>query len=542
MRRAQSFVPTAKTAPAGLGASDALLVRAGYMRPAGAHGLVALPLGARVLGKLRAKLEHELAAIGAVAIARPSVVSAEIHRGHPFGEAPLRVTDERRASHVLAPSHVTVASEVARHELRGFRDLPRTFVSTGPSLSRVGGLHERETVDGCGFFANALDATHALRETSDAVVRVLAWAHLPARAHGGAGGAFVVHVASKDGEELLVCAACGGAARATEASTTCRDPRRAPGPGRSKVHTPDAKSIGEVARFLAVDERRLLKSLLYRANGATVMVVVRGDHDVNEARLALVLGASEVTLADADEVQRATGARVGFAGPVGFRGRVLVDSFAAVVGDAVVGANEDDHHVRDVAYGRDFDGEIVDVRRAVVGDSCPSCEGGALAKERGHVLAQGRALDPRVTEGWGVTYIDPAQKKTATIVTETRIDLSAVLSAIVERGSVNDALAWPSVLAPFDVQLVSLGGEAEICAAADALYTELRAEGLDVMWDDRDDKPGSKLKDAELMGIPLRIAIGKRSLTTSSAEVWVRATGDTTLVPLVDVARFVGRP
>ncbi len=536
MRLSQCFAPTTKHAPAALSASDTILVRAGYMRPVGAHGLVALPLAARVLEKLRARVHHELSALGVLEVGRPAVVSAEIHRGHPFGEGAVRSTDERRASHVLSPSHVTVAAELARHELRGFRDLPRVLSSSGPRLTRAGGLRERTTIEVCGFHAHAAEATHALREVGDAVVRVLAWAHLPARAHTGPGGSFSVHVASPAGDALLVCAACGHATLAAEAFTTSRDRVASPVATPQKVHTPNARSITDVAAYLAIDPRRLLKSLLYRANDVVVMVVVRGDHDVNELRVAEVLGASEVTLADADEVHRETGAPLGFAGPLGFRGRVLVDTFAARVVDAVVGANEVDYHVRDVSYGRDFQGEIVDVRRAAEGAACPACEGGALVAERGYVLGRGRALDPHVTEGWGVTHIDASQKKSATYLTEATIDVSALFAAIVDATSTPEGLAWPGVLAPFDVHLVSLGAEPEVIAAAGALYAALVAKGVAVVWDDRDDKPGSKLKDAELRGMPARIAVGKRSLATGSVELWQRAAGETKLVPLADVA------
>jgi len=513
------------------------------MYPAGAHGLVALPLGARVLTKLRERALHELDRLGAEPLSRPASVSAELHRGHPFGAPPLRVTDERRASHVLSPSHVSVAAELARHELRGSRDLPRSFVSTGPRLDRRGGLHERDTVEVCGFHATAAEASHALREVGDAVVRVLAWAHLGARAHTGAGGSFCVHVPAPEGEELLVCAACGHATAAAEAFTTCRTGGAHDDDGLpEKVHTPGQRSIVEVARFLAVEEARLLKSLVYRAGETTVMVVVRGDHDVSATRLASALGVAEVVLADADEVVRATGAKVGFAGPIGFRGRVLVDTFAAAVRGAVVGANEAEHHVRGVRYGRDFQGEIVDVVRAGAGAPCPSCEGGVLAAERGYMLAWGSTLDPRVTEAWGVTHVDaasPGGGKRATFVVEATLDVSATLAAIVIATARAGNLAWPPQVAPFVVQLVPLGAEPEVLAAAAALAAELTASGTPTLWDDRDDKPGSKLKDAELQGLPLRVALGRRSLATGSAELWIRATGEVRLVPLAEVVSAV---
>ncbi|MEO8704423.1 MAG: YbaK/EbsC family protein, partial [Kofleriaceae bacterium] len=304
---------------------------------------------------------------------------------------------------------------------------------------------------------------------------------------------------------------------------------------RVKVHTPGHRTIEEICAFLAVPPARLLKSLVYVAGDVTVMAVVRGDHAVNEVQLARALGVDAVHLAGEAEVQRATGAVVGFAGPVGFTGRIVVDRAAAALRDAACGANESDHHYTGVAFGRDFTGDVVAIRLATAGDPCPRCEGQLQSYrgiEAGHIFVLGTHYSSLMK----ATYLDSDQTKKPFVMGCYGIGISRLIATALEQHNDANGMRWPMCLSPYHVHLCTLGTEPAITDAARTLYDTLWAAGIEVLWDDRAERPGTKFADADLIGIPLRVTVGARGLAAGTVELKLRSEQDVRNVELVPIA------
>jgi prolyl-tRNA synthetase len=309
-----------------------------------------------------------------------------------------------------------------------------------------------------------------------------------------------------------------------------------------KVHTPSHGTIEEVTKFLGVTSKQMLKSLLYVAGSDVVMAVVRGDHDVNEIRLARALRVDEVFLANEADVKKATGADIGFAGPVGFKGKLVVDRAAALVRSGVTGANETDWHFKGVVRGRDYEGEIADVRLAATGDLCPKCGKGKLHSykgiEAGHIFVLGTKYSAKM----GATFIDEAQQKKDIVMGCYGIGVSRLVATTVEQHHDDEGIRWPMSIAPYHVHIVTLAKDETITKTARELYDALTAKGVEVLWDDRDERPGVKFKDADLIGVPLRVTIGSKGLAGGNVELKARSEGDpkkAELVPVGDAAKTV---
>jgi prolyl-tRNA synthetase len=291
------------------------------------------------------------------------------------------------------------------------------------------------------------------------------------------------------------------------------------------VHTPGHGSIEQVSAFLKREPSDFLKSLVYIAGKELVLIVVRGDHEVNEVKLARALGASEVHLAGAADVEKATGAAVGFAGPVGFKGRILIDRDAANVSDGVSGANESDYHLVHVQRGRDFEAEVADLRSAVDGDPCPSC-GKPLKIYRGIEAGHIFLLGTHYTSKMQATYLDEKGEQQLIVMGCYGIGVSRLVATAVEQNFDDNGIRWPISIAPYSIHIVQVGAEPEVSAAVARLETELERAGLEVLIDDRDERPGVKFKDADLIGIPLRVTVGAKGLKNGSVEFKPRSEPD----------------
>jgi prolyl-tRNA synthetase len=318
------------------------------------------------------------------------------------------------------------------------------------------------------------------------------------------------------------------------------------------VHTPGHATIAEVSAFLKVPAEHMLKSLLYTSKdgplaGGVFMCVVRGDHEVNEVKLAHAAGAGEVLLASDTDIEKATGARVGFAGPVGFRGKVFVDRGASAVVDAVTGANETDYHTTGVQLGRDYQGEVVDVRLARSGDGCPKCDGVLEAYrgiEGGHIFVLGTHYSAIM----GATYLAENGDRRPVVMGCYGIGVSRLLAAAVEQHHDDDGILWPAAIAPYDVEIVTIGADPTVKDTARTILAGLEARGVSVLWDDREERPGVKFKDADLIGIPLRVMIGQKGLAAGGVELKQRSEKDPKKIERVpagqaveEIAQRIGR-
>jgi prolyl-tRNA synthetase len=308
-----------------------------------------------------------------------------------------------------------------------------------------------------------------------------------------------------------------------------------------RVHTPGHGTIADVAAFLKISRKRLLKSLVYVAGSDVVMVVIRGDHEVNEIRLARLLGVPEVFLASDADVLQATGAAVGFAGPVGFKGRVVVDRAASLVRNAATGANETDYHVVGVLFGRDYQGQVVDVRLAATGDRCPNCDGGRLVSYRGIEAGHIFILGTHYTEKMGAMFLDEQQQKKPIVMGCYGIGVSRLVATTIEQHHDDNGMRWPMSIAPYAIHLCTLGKEPELLRAAESLYRDLWAKGVEVLWDDRDERPGVKFKDADLIGVPIRVTFGGKSFAAGNVEVKPREEADPKKAEAVPVAAALER-
>jgi prolyl-tRNA synthetase len=292
-----------------------------------------------------------------------------------------------------------------------------------------------------------------------------------------------------------------------------------------RVHTPKVGSIEDVSKFLGLEPKRFLKSLVYLAGNEIVLAVVRGDHEVNEVKLARALGVGEVHLAAAADVEKATGAALGFAGAPGFRGKVILDRDAASVRDAVTGANATDYHQKHVAFGRDFSADTAEIRNVTAGDGCPSC-GARLELYRGIEAGHIFLLGTRYTEAMQAKYLDEAGTAKTIVMGCYGIGVSRLVATVVEQHNDENGIRWPMAVAPYQVHVVPLGDAQAVADATRAIESGLESAGIEVLVDDREERPGVKFKDADLIGIPLRVTVGERGLKNGQVELKPRSEPD----------------
>jgi prolyl-tRNA synthetase len=351
-------------------------------------------------------------------------------------------------------------------------------------------------------------------------------------------------VLADSGEDAIVaCDSCNYAANVEVATVRPTADAASEAPtdtALGRVHTPGHGAIDDVAALLKVAKSSMLKSLLYVAGDQMVMAVVRGDHEVNEVRLARALGVREVFLAGEADVEKATAARVGFAGPVGFKGRIVVDRAASRVGDGITGANETDWHLTHVRFGRDYQGEVVDIRMAVGGDACPACENGKLVAYRGIEAGHIFVLGTKYSEPMRATFIDASQEPKPLVMGCYGIGVSRLVATTIEQHHDEMGLRWPMAIAPYHVHMVTIGREDAVLQQAAKLYEAWMAAGIEVLWDDRDERPGVKFKDADLVGVPLRVTIGAKGLAAGYVELKPRSEADPKKAENVPLDRAVG--
>jgi prolyl-tRNA synthetase len=543
MRYARAMIPTLKEAPAdATSVSHVLLLRAGYARRLGAGIYAYLPLGLKVLRKLERIVRDELDRAGALELLLPALLPAEYFqetgRWDAYGDVLFRLQDRKGGDYHLGPTHEEIITDLARREIKSYRDLPKNLYQVQTKFRdeprpRGGLLRGREFImkDAYSFDTDEAQAQKsylAMRAAYQRIFERMGFHYRVVNADGGSiGGSrseeFQVLVQSGE-DQLAACLQCPYAAN-LEVATSPPYPRRGPSLSellpRERLHTPGHGGIRDVASFTQLPVTSFLKSLVYVAGTQTVLAVVRGDHEVNEVKLARALGVAEVRLASGDEVRRVTGAGVGYAGPVGFTGKVVVDRDAASVADGVTGANETDYHFLHVAYGRDFDGQLADIRSVVDGDLCPEC-GASLKLYRGIEVGHIFLLGTKYSTAMNATYLDEKGEKRPLVMGCYGIGISRLLGALVEQHHDQDGISWPMAVAPFQVHVVQLGQEPSVIEATARLEAELERQGLEVLVDDRDERPGVKFKDADLLGVPVRLTVGKKSLESGGVELKLR--------------------
>jgi len=563
----RALVPTVKEAPAdATNASHVLLTRAGFIRRVGAGIYDFLPLGLRVLRKVEAIVREEMDRAGALEVLMPALLPAdyfkETGRWDLYGPVLLRLKDRKGGDYHLGPTHEEIVTDIARREIRSWRDLPKNLYQIQVKFRdeprpRGGLLRGREFLmkDAYSFDQDDASAAASYETMRQAYVRIFDRMGLTYRmvqadsgAIGGSTSAEFQVLVDSGEDSIVACKKCDYAANVEAAEPSAATATGArPSGSPQKVETPTQRTIDEVAGFLGVEKNRMLKSLLYVAKdgpraGQVVMAVIRGDHELNELRLARAVGASDVFLASDEDVERETKASVGFAGPVGLESKwILVDNDAAAVPGGVAGANETGFHLRNVWFGRDYRGDVLTLRLVKAGDPCPRC-GSELVGYRGIEAGHIFILGTKYSKVMGATFSDEKQQQRPLVMGCYGIGVSRLVATTIEQHHDENGMRWPTSVAPYEVHLVTIGREDAVASAARDIHDALEAAGVEVLWDDRDERPGVKFKDADLIGVPLRVTIGAKGLAAGTLELKPRTEPDpkkAELVPIGEAARTI---
>ncbi len=564
IRYSSYLMPTAKENPSDAEvASHRLMLRAGMIRKVASGIYNYLPAGLRVLRKVERIVREEMDRAGAIEILMPAVVPSELWkesgRWEAYGKELLRFRDRADREFCLGPTHEEVVTDLVRREVRSYRQLPLNLYQIQDKFRdeirpRFGLMRGREFFmkDAYSFDADEEGAAESYRKMYEAYGRIFRRMGLDFRAveaDTGAIGGSSSHefmVIADSGEDAIVsCLSCAYSANVEKAE--CLPPGEAPGPGEPpgpmrKVATPGKRTIAEVSSFLGAEPARLIKTLLFDTDGGEVAVLVSGTRDVNEVKVKNRLGAGWIRLMEEDRVREVTGAPSGYSGPVGLGVRILADHSVRAIRAGIAGANERDAHLVDVVPGRDFEApEYSDLRTVSEGDRCPRC-GEEMRFSRGIEVGHVFRLGTKYSESLGARYLDADGKERTIVMGCYGIGIGRTAAAAIEQNHDGDGIVWPVSIAPFEVTILPVtlkhGG---IVSQAEWLGRELSSRGIEVLLDDREERPGIKFKDADLVGIPLRVTLGEKNFEAGHAEIRDRRSGRTERVPLSRLAEAVAR-
>ena len=556
MRYSRALIRTSKETPSdATNLSHILLLRGGYAKRMGAGIYSLLPLGFKVLKKIEAIITEELDRTGAQQLLMPALLPAEFFketgRWDVFSDNLFRLKDRKDGDYHLGPTHEEIITEIARREIKSWRDLPLHLYQIQSKFRdeprpRAGLLRCREFImkDAYSFDANLEDAHASYEQMREAYRRIFDRIGLTYRMvkadSGSMGGSKSAEfqVLAQSGEDLIVaCESCSYASN-IEVATTLPCPPVAETTelaAPEQVETVCKGSISDICKLLDVSAERCIKSVLYLVGEQWVMALVRGNHEVNEVKLARHLGVDEVTIADADQAAKFMKAPIGFFGPIGLEQvRLVVDRDVATIEDGICGSNKKHFHTMHVRYGRDFSGELAEIRSVQSGDTCPECRS-TLKEYRGIEAGHIFVLGTHYTSQMGATYLDQEQQVRDLVMGCYGIGVSRLIAAAVEQNSDDNGIKWPMSIAPYQVVIAQLGKEDEIAAECERLEKVLQARGVDVLWDDRDERPGVKFKDADLLGIPLRLVVGGKSFAQGEAELKIRKDADPKRVQMINL-------
>ena len=553
----KTFIPTLREEPAEAELiSHKLLLRGGYIRKLAAGVYNYLPLMQRCIHKTSNIVREEMDRSGAIEITMPVLHPAEIWqesgRWDVMGKEQMRLKDRHLHDMVLGGTHEEVVTNIVRGELRSYRQLPLNLYQIQVKFRdeirpRFGLMRGREFIMKDAYTFDTDPETHeiAYQKMVDAYYAIFRRCGLDVRKvesdTGAMGGKraheFMVLVDTDGGEEtLFFCDTCDYAANIEKADSISPKQIKTEAPKPlEKVPTPGAATVEEVTSFLNVPAERLVKTLLYAADGKPIAAMIRGDRQINEIKLKNILGCLELEMASPAQVEDWSGAPVGYAGPVGLsKPRLIADPEIMELTNFVVGANENETHYINVNHGREFKvTEIADIRSAEEGDICPVCKKGRLQSKRGIEVGNTFNLGYKYSKALNAKYIDAEGNEQMFYMGSYGIGITRTIQAAVERGNDDKGIIWPLPIAPYSVEVVPLSMQDEaVRTAAFEFYDKLKDTGIDVILDDRDDRAGVKLNDADLVGIPLRVNVGARSLKEGKLEFKERAGSEVEQVPV----------
>jgi prolyl-tRNA synthetase len=538
--------------------SHQLMVRSGLIKKVAAGIYTYMPFGWRSLQKLMAIVRREMNAAGAIELSMPAIQPAELWvesgRWQRYGKELLRIKDRHERDFVFGPTHEEVITDAVRRDVKSYRQLPFNLYQIQTKFRdeirpRFGLMRGREFLmkDAYSFHTSAESLDEAYEAMRAAYCRIFESCQLdytPVEADTGTIGGSASHefmVVADTGESAVVrCPSCGYAAnvekaetRRVEAAAGAAGAEAHPPQSLEEVATPGRHTIEEVARFLKVSPKRLVKTLIYETEKGLVAALIRGDREINEVKLLNHFDVQHLALASEEKVVAATGAPVGFAGPVGLSGiPIVADETIRGLTNFVTGANKGDAHLVNVNWGRDVDlSDWADLVLVTGGDPCPRCDG-KLELFRGIEVGHIFKLGTKYSEKLACNYTDEAGADKPMIMGCYGLGIGRTVAAAIEQNHDKDGIVWPRPLAPFEVLLIAVNPEdAAVRGAAEELYAQLQEKGADVLFDDRDERPGVKFKDADLIGIPVRVTVGAKSLADGKVEVSLRRDREKLMVP-----------
>jgi len=565
MRYSRMLIPTVKEVPADAEVtSHKLMVRAGLMRKVASGSYAYLPLGLRSLQKIINIVRQEMNRAGAQEILLPAVQPLELWsktgRDVDYGETMAKFQDRHKRWNVLAPTAEEVVTSLAAGQISSYRQLPVniyqiSFKFRDEFRPRFGVVRSREFImkDSYSFH----DSPEGLEETYnlmyEAYCRIFKRCGLDyviVEAESGEMGGSGSHqftVTCESGEDTIVYTEDGSYAANLEKAAV--DPPASSGipsepsesrnlPKPEEVHTPNIGSIEAVCNFLKTRPEDMIKTLIYTADGGPIAVLIRGDHELNPEKLIQVLGGKHAELAQESIIQKVTGAEVGFAGPMGLMNKVsqlLIDHSVAAMAVGVTGANKNDYHIKNIVPGRDFPLQgsnitVADIRYATKGDTH---NGKKLLFKRGIEVGQVFRLGTKYSEKLGATFLDENGKEKPCIMGCYGIGINRILASAIETRSDEAGIIWPITIAPFEVLVTCVNqDEKKVSSVAEDIYRQLQKQGVDVLLDDRSMRGGVKFKDADLIGIPVRITVGRKSVAEGNIEIKLRAKPESQKVPI----------
>ncbi|MDD4168710.1 MAG: proline--tRNA ligase [Desulfotomaculaceae bacterium] len=563
MRTTELLAPTLREVPAEAEViSHKLLLRAGFIRRETAGVYTYLPLAMRVLNKINQIIREEMDRQGGQELLMPIIQPAELWqesgRWDVYGPELFRLKDRHNREFALGPTHEEIITALVRSEVSSYKQLPLLLYQIQNKYRderrpRFGLLRSREFImkDLYSFDRDDEGLQISYQKMHEAYTRIFQRCGLrfrPVEADSGAIGGSDTHefmVLADSGEAaVLFCEKeeCDYAANVEKAAQVIVTAGHDEEPELlAEMSTPGAHTVEEVSSFLKVTPQKIIKTLLYETGLEVVAVLVRGDREVNEIKLANALGCLHLSLAGPDTVRSITGAQVGFAGPVKLNVKIVADLEVAAIVNAVAGANKDDTHLINVNPARDFNIDVVaDVRMVRAGEPCPRC-GEALIEAKGIEVGQIFKLGDKYSKALRAVYLDESGRSRSLIMGCYGIGVTRTMAAAIEQNNDRDGIIWPAAIAPFQVVVVPVSNKDETqVSTAEVVYNRLVAAGFEALLDDRSERAGVKFKDADLIGYPLRVTIGAKALANKQVEVRVRRTGEVLMIDQDELENRIG--
>ncbi|MFR4050671.1 MAG: proline--tRNA ligase [Clostridium perfringens] len=509
--------------------SHKLMLRAGLMRKMAAGIYNYMPLGLKVIENVKNIVREEMNNAGAQEFLASALIPAELWqesgRWDAYGAEMFRLKDRHNRDFCLGPTHEEVFTDIVRNEIKSYKQLPLNLYQIQTKYRderrpRFGVMRSREFImkDGYSFDKDQEGLDLAYEKMRKAYVNIFNRCGLDAKAVaadsgaiGGSGSAEFMVKSEVGEDDVVFCTACDYAANIEKAPSTPEHGEKEELMEVEKVETPAVKSIEDLAKFFECSPKKIAKTLIFQADDKVVAVVLRGDREANEVKIANAIGeVIELEMASEEAVKEATGAAVGFAGPMGIKvDMLLVDQEVANMYNFIIGANETDMHLKNVNYGRDFEGIVGDFRNVTIGEKCPEC-GKEITISRGTEVGHIFKLGTKYSESMGATFIDEDGKAKPFIMGCYGIGVTRTVASIIEQHNDENGIIWPLEVAPYHVSVIPANVKNEEQATkAEEIYNELRKMGVEALLDDRKERAGVKFKDSELMGIPMRITVGK---------------------------------